>query len=73
MAACSSFARIFFFFGGGGGRFYDSFPACALKKIADQLLHTNSTSGQDQPTMAQRAEATVAECSLDELRESLFP
>ena len=63
--------------GGGGffldcedfGRMFDhSFPACAFLflffKVENRLRTLISLLGQDQSTVAQRAETTVAECSL---------
>ena len=55
-----------------GGRFDKSFSACAFLFVylfsflsGDPFTYTNSTfSGQDQSTVAQRADTTVAECSL---------
>ena len=60
--ACDDFVRMF----------DCSFPACAFLFLffffllsGDWIAHTNSTLlGQDQSTVAQRAETTVAECSL---------
>ena len=74
----------FFCCGGGffltckdfGGGFDDSFPTCPLMFLSgDQLAHTNSTFflGQDQSTMAQQAEMTVAKCLLMRFVWARFP
>ena len=51
---------------GGGGRFDVSFPACAVYyfKRRSARAHEFHFLDQDQSTVAQRAEMTVAECSL---------
>ena len=52
----------------GKGFTVHSLPALFVCLSGDQLAHTNSTIfGQDQSTVAQRAETTVAECFPDEL------
>ena len=58
--------------GGGGGRF---FLACIFLS-ADQLAHTGYTLfsllSQDQSTMAQRAETTVAKCFMTSCARARF-
>ena len=59
-----------------GGRFDDSFPACAFFfffKWRSALAHQFHFLGQDQSTVAQRAETTVAECSLTSCVGARFP
>ena len=56
---CEDFWRIF----------DSSFPICTFKKIfavsGDKVMHTNFTLlGQDQSTVAEQVEMTVAKCSL---------
>ena len=48
-------------------------PPAAVFFLKCILARAHKSLGQDQPIMAQPAETTVAQCSLDELRESSFP
>ena len=52
-----------------GGRFDDSFPDCAFCffKWRSACTHPFHILGKDQPTVAQRAEMTVAGCSLTQM------
>ena len=71
VVAFSSLARIL------GVRFDDSFPACVSffffkVEISSRTSFPLFSCCQEQSTVAQRAETTVAECFPDELRVSSF-